>query len=120
MREPTVFVRISLPTRSRRRKIIAFVADGTSSTSHTAQSVTTHFPQETIVTCHAVNIDTTWTPPTGMMEAADVLSGASTDGVALELNVAVQLNTGASGSKTATSAAPQRGENATMALEPTP
>lgn len=85
--------------------IDASAAQTTSDASfnHTAPSVTTTVAGDMLVTVHEYASSRNWTPPTGMMERADLYSdtnGGNT-GVSMELNTESRSVAGATGARTA-------------------
>ncbi|MES2504509.1 MAG: hypothetical protein V4534_06485 [Myxococcota bacterium] len=88
-----------------------------SATAQAAPTVTTTVTDTMIVTFHGINRGTTFTAPTGMTEIFDIRSDATTNGITLLASMVPKPTTGASGTKTATAAAAQRGQTVTVALE---
>jgi hypothetical protein len=74
-----------------------------SALSHTAPSVTTTSASTMLVTFHDLASRASWTPPTGMNEAADVASGAvpSNAGVSLSAHWLFLSTAGSTGARTA-------------------
>ncbi len=92
-----------------------------SATTSAARTVTTTSTNDMIVTVHGIASSVTWTPPTGMTEAADATSATptNTNGESLEINYVAQAGIGATGTKTANaSGAGDAGATDTIALKP--
>jgi MSHA biogenesis protein MshQ len=95
-----------------------------SSFTHATPSVTTTAANTMLVASFAFSSATSWSPPTGMLEAADVASrSTSTSGETLEVAYAAQAAAGASGAKSATAAGSgstymDRGVTHILALNP--
>jgi Family of unknown function (DUF6701) len=78
-----------------------------SSTSHTANSVTTTVANAMLISTHSYSSAQNWTPPAGMTERVDVFStvAPSGGGIAMEMNDELLTAVGATGSRTAVAAA---------------
>lgn len=79
-----------------------------SGTNHATGSVTTSEENELIAAFYAVAAETSWTPPAAMSERADGSGGAGSD-LTIGVATAIQTAAGASGVKTAASAAAGEG-----------
>jgi len=89
-----------------------------SARTHAAPNVLTNYTADMLVTVHEFTSARNWTPPTGMSERVDVISGAAgSSGIALEMNdllLGIPSNTG---QKIATAAAnPDSGATVSIAL----
>ena len=75
-----------------------------SSTSHTANSVTTTVADVMLVSAHSFSSSMTWLPPGGMTERVDISSliAPNAIGIALEMSDELQAIAGATGNRTAT------------------
>ena len=84
------------------------VADTTATSSagyvHTAPSITPVSANTVLVTSHAFFTSSTWTPPAGMTELADVASIPTPDvvGISMEMNMELRPTAGATGTRAAT------------------
>lgn len=91
------------------------------SLSHAAPSLTTTVANTMMVTSHTFPSSATWTPPSGMTEAADVasLTVPNAAGQALEVNYEAIPAAGSTGSKTATASGDaDTGVTHSLALKP--
>lgn len=77
-----------------------------SSLSHSAPSIVPAVADTMLVCAHAFSSTSTWTPPTGMLEACDQGSGTTptATGISLEMSYALHTSSGATGVRTATAA----------------
>lgn len=75
-----------------------------SSTSHTAPTVTTTLDDGMLVTVHEYTSSRAWTPPAGMTEMVDVssLTPNNAVGISMEMNYELRPTAGATGTRTAT------------------
>ncbi len=92
-----------------------------SGTAHATPSVTTTVANTMLVTSHTVASSGTWTPPTGMTERVDQRAPptANAVGQAIEIANVLQAAAGATGAKSATTAATtDRGNAHILALAP--
>ncbi|TXF13721.1 DUF6701 domain-containing protein [Pelomicrobium methylotrophicum] len=97
-----------------------------SSLSHTAPSIDTGAVTDTmLLSSHAANASTQWTPPSGMTERVDVASQTppNVTGISLEMNSEPRAAAGPTGTRTASfqsSLLPATGTTHMLALRPAP
>lgn len=75
-----------------------------SALTHATPSVATTVANAMVVTNHTLASSTTWTPPTGMTEIADIRVGTAPAGQSMERAWVTQAAAGLTGTKTATAA----------------
>lgn len=89
----------------------------TSSTAHTAPSVTTTVADTLLINAYTTNAARTWTPASSQTEVSDVNPGSSLGAEVTKLDVAA---TGATGDKTSTCSSTCRWASISVAIKPAP
>jgi hypothetical protein len=98
---------------------VAAQATTSASTSIIAPSVSTTVPETMLLGLYsAENGNGAFSPPSGMVERADIGSGAGPNGVTLAIASATRSAVGATGTRTATYSMARRGVGLLLALQP--